>query len=85
MHRGGMFDLGSEICIKGDVGARVFYDFGAFGFTNISPFLQKVKNSKTRMMTKFFKSMISCFLPVLFLDRVYWFLERLIHQVKEIL
>ena len=66
MRRGGMFVLGSEICIKGDVGARVFYNFGALGFINISPFLQKVKNSKTRMMTKFFKSMNSSFLPVLF-------------------
>ncbi len=46
MRRGGMFDLGSEICIKGDVGARVFYDFGALGFINISPFLQRAKNSK---------------------------------------
>ena len=46
MHRGGRFDLGSEICIKGDVGARVLYNFGALGFINISPFLQKVKNSK---------------------------------------
>ena len=66
MRRGGRFVLGSEICINGDVVARFFYDFVAFGFTNISPFLQKVKNSKTRMITKFFKSMNSCVLPVLF-------------------
>ena len=46
MRRGGRFVLGSEICINNDVGERVFYDFVAFGFTNISPFLQKVKNSK---------------------------------------
>ncbi len=46
MRRGGRFDLGSEICINNDVGARVFYDFGALGFTNISPFLQRAKNSK---------------------------------------
>ena len=46
MRRGGRFVLGSEICINGDVGERFFYYFVTFGFTNISPFLQRAKNSK---------------------------------------
>lgn len=37
---------GEDVCITADGGALVANDCGAFGFTKISPFLQKGKNSK---------------------------------------
>ena len=49
--------------LQNDVGARVFYCFTAFGFYKHE---QKVKKTQKRTQTKFFKSMNSCVLPVLF-------------------
>jgi hypothetical protein len=37
---------GEDLCITADGGALVANDCGAFGFTKISPFVQKGKNSK---------------------------------------
>jgi len=37
---------GEDVCMTADGGALVANDCGAFGFTKISPFLQKGKNSK---------------------------------------
>ena len=37
---------GEDVCITADGGALVANDCGAFGFTKISPFRQKGKNSK---------------------------------------